>query len=353
MRYMRDLLKRLFIPNATNEYAPHSLRTMALCGMTALVIISFSITNVQTLVWITSEWMVSTILPAVIVEDTNEERETDALVPLVRNETLDRAATLKAKHMAANGYFAHVSPEGFSPWHWFDEAGYGFVHAGENLAVFFTDSSEIVDAWMASPTHRENIMNGNYREIGIGTAEGEFEGHETVFVVQLFGTPAATAFAEEISRAEAVPEAEEADVDETAFAVFPGSEPLVAGVAEDGVEATVPTDISVMLAEDETVVMYTDTVATSTGGIAAPVETIAGEDGQEAGLLGYLTKPRIVLQSVYLLIAFFVLCALLLSVAVEVRRQQPMQIAYSIALLAVMYGLFHLHLSVSSGVLIA
>lgn len=66
-----------------------------------------------------------------------------------------------------------------------------YAHAGENLAVHFTDSSEVVDAWMDSPSHRANIVNAQYAEIGVGTARGTFEGFETVFVVQLFGTPAA------------------------------------------------------------------------------------------------------------------------------------------------------------------
>jgi hypothetical protein len=92
--------------------------------------------------------------------------------------------------MAKNGYFAHFAPDGTSPWHWFDEAGYVYTHAGENLAIHFTDSNEVVDAWMNSPKHRENIVNGVYTEIGVGTAKGKFEGYDTVYVVQLFGTPA-------------------------------------------------------------------------------------------------------------------------------------------------------------------
>lgn len=343
---MREYLTRLFIPNAANEYAPHSLRKAAVVGMAALVLISFSFANVQSLMWVTSDWMVSTILPAVIVEETNEERTADELPPLVRNATLDRAATLKAEHMAEHGYFAHFSPAGVSPWHWFQEAGYAFVHAGENLAVFFTDSDEVVDAWMASPTHRDNIMDGDYREIGVGTARGVFEGHETVFVVQLFGTPAAAL----LSETEEAPEPVAAASEEPSFAVFPESEPLVAGVTDT--ESPVTEDVTVALAEDETIVMYTDTLATTTDGVAAPLEMIAGEEEVSAGYLGYLTKPRVVLQSIYILIALFVLSALMLSVAVEVRRQQPVQIAYSIALLVAMYALFHIHLAVS-GVVIA
>ena len=69
--------------------------------------------------------------------------------------------------MAQKGYFAHVSPEGLTPWYWLGEVGYTFSHAGENLAVNFAEPEEVVDAWMNSLAHRTNILNGNFQEIGI------------------------------------------------------------------------------------------------------------------------------------------------------------------------------------------
>jgi uncharacterized protein YkwD len=126
----------------------------------------------------------------VVVELTNEERVDNQSAPLRRNDTLDRAAQLKAEHMAKHEYFSHFSPDGVSPWHWFREAGYVYAHAGENLAVHFTDSAEVVEAWMDSPSHRQNIVDSRYTEIGVGTAKGTFDGYDTVYVVQLFGAPA-------------------------------------------------------------------------------------------------------------------------------------------------------------------
>ena len=156
-------------------------------AMLGLVMLSFLAAGVQSMLWTNFEWMVSAVLPAVIVEETNSER--GGVGALRRSTTLDTAATMKANHMAQNGYFSHYSPDGVSPWYWFNQAGYSFLHAGENLAVHFTDSEDIVEAWMNSPTHRANIMNGQFTEIGIGVARGEFEGSDTIFVVQLFGTP--------------------------------------------------------------------------------------------------------------------------------------------------------------------
>lgn len=163
---------------------------LAMSIMSALVLVTFIGANLHAVLWQSSDWLVSTVLPAVVVDLTNEERADSAEAPLRRNATLDKAAQLKAQHMAEYEYFAHFSPDGVSPWHWFNEADYLFAHAGENLAIHFTDSSEVVEAWMRSPAHRENIVNGIYTEIGVGTAKGSFEGYDTVYVVQLFGTPA-------------------------------------------------------------------------------------------------------------------------------------------------------------------
>jgi hypothetical protein len=68
--------------------------------------------------------------------------------------------------------------------------GYKFLYAGENLAVNFTESRDVDQAWMDSPTHRANLLNVNFREIGMAVMEGAYKGNDTIFVVQMFGTPA-------------------------------------------------------------------------------------------------------------------------------------------------------------------
>lgn len=339
---MKRLLSRQFVPGEENEYKPHALRTAAVVGMTFLVVLTFAIANIQSLVWTTSEWMVSTILPAVIVTDTNEERAARERPPLRRSEVLDRAATMKAQHMANNEYFAHFSPDGVSPWHWFDQAGYDFVHAGENLAVYFTDSSEIVDAWMNSPLHRANILDRDYQEIGIGVAEGEFEGYETVYVVQLFGTPVASAF----TNFRSVERTDEPPSD--AFVVADAattSAPQVAGAAEaHGAEPTPSPNVPMLQSAH---------LATTTGGRPAPVDHANVAESTPPTLLAALTQPRVVLQGLYLAIATFVVIALVFSIVASMRRRRPMQIAYGIGLLMLMGVLFHVHIAVSTGVLIA
>ncbi|MDO8469709.1 MAG: CAP domain-containing protein [bacterium] len=130
------------------------------------------------------------ILPGVIVDATNAERGNEVFGTLAVNPLLQGAAQKKADDMAAKGYFAHTAPDGTAPWAWFKQAGYAYAYAGENLAVNFMDSKDVVDAWMRSPSHRANIMNGHYSEIGIGVAEGEYQGQRAVYVVQFFGLPA-------------------------------------------------------------------------------------------------------------------------------------------------------------------
>lgn len=128
------------------------------------------------------------ITKTALVQMANDERARQSLPPLAENPVLERAAYMKALDMAQNGYFNHVSPSGVSPWHWLDQAGYGYKYAGENLAIGFVDSSEVQSAWVASPTHQANIVNNKYKEIGIAVLKANFQGNPATIVVQMFGT---------------------------------------------------------------------------------------------------------------------------------------------------------------------
>jgi len=123
-----------------------------------------------------------------VVRATNQERLSAGLEPLSYNEKLADAARRKASNMLEENYWSHNSPSGKSPWTWFKAAGYNYTFAGENLAKDFGDTSRMISAWMASPTHRDNIVSSKYKEIGIAVVPGTLQGNETVLVVQLFGT---------------------------------------------------------------------------------------------------------------------------------------------------------------------
>lgn len=120
---------------------------------------------------------------------TNQERAQNGLLPLKENHELDVAATAKAQNMFQENYWAHFAPSGKSPWDFIHGSGYQFTYAGENLARNFTNSQDIMTAWMNSPSHKENIVNTHYQEIGIAVVDGTLLGQKTTLVVQEFGTP--------------------------------------------------------------------------------------------------------------------------------------------------------------------
>lgn len=361
---MRKHAKNLFIPHEGNDYQPNILQKVSVGVMFALVLLSFVAANLQALLWMNSDWLVSTILPAVIVELTNEERLDASLSRLVTSPTLTEAANLKAAHMAKNEYFAHYSPDGVSPWFWFDQTSYSFIHAGENLAVHFTDSTDVVEGWMDSPTHRANIVNGNYTEIGIGTAKGEFDGYQTIYVVQLFGAPAAPAplavadtpavLAVEASTPTPIPT--ETITLETTTVAPVEEEPSVAQAAFETFEVAAEQETFTTTEETaaETVVVYSDLATTSREGVPAAV--VSPPNGSEPPSVGAFARssvePSLWLQMFYSVLALLVLVALLLSIAIEWRRQHPIQIAYGTGLIAVMALLLYVHTTLTSGVII-
>lgn len=137
----------------------------------------------------------SSITREQIIELTNAERAKNGLSPLSENSNLDSAAVGKAANMFSENYWAHFAPSGKSPWDFILGSGYKFSVAGENLAKNFSNSDDVVTAWMASPSHRENIVNSKYKDIGIAVEDGQINGQKTTLVVQMFGSTSALAFA--------------------------------------------------------------------------------------------------------------------------------------------------------------
>ena len=132
---------------------------------------------------------ISAIYGAVLVNLTNQNRIAANISELKVSPILEKAAQMKADDMASKNYFAHNTLEGFTPWYWFDKAGYKYIYAGENLAVNFQNSEDVKTAWMNSRGHFLNIMNPKFKEIGIATSTGLYKGRQAVFVVQMFGAP--------------------------------------------------------------------------------------------------------------------------------------------------------------------
>jgi hypothetical protein len=131
----------------------------------------------------------SDITVSQLLKYTNQRRAETGASELRLNPALMKAAEMKARDMFEHGYWAHVSPSGVEPWDFILAENYDYSHAGENLAKNFSNSREVVNAWYGSPTHRENLLNKNYEEIGFAVVNGVLEGYETTLVVQLFGKP--------------------------------------------------------------------------------------------------------------------------------------------------------------------
>ncbi|MFA5095303.1 MAG: CAP domain-containing protein [Candidatus Paceibacterota bacterium] len=187
---MISWFKKHFIPHEGNEHRPHILRGSNIRNIVIVVIFLETLAFlIPTLTRINITGGMATVLPAVLAQLTNQERKEQNLQTLVVNPILNEAAEMKAEDMAAKSYFAHTSPEGKTPWYWLEKVGYEYQYAGENLAINFSDSKDVTEAWMASPTHKANIVKGNYTEIGTGVATGIYKGRETVFVAQVYANP--------------------------------------------------------------------------------------------------------------------------------------------------------------------
>ena len=190
MTRIAEIFKKYFIPRESNDYRPHFLRPRTAAILLAWIFVAEFFILLQAFVIFPKSKMLGVIFPATVVDFTNSNRVTNGLSLLTTNPLLQQAAQEKADDMAAKSYFAHTSPAGLSPWYWFVKAGYNFSSAGENLAVNFSDSKDVMDAWMNSPEHRANILSNKFTEIGVATAMGKYEGSDVVFVVQEFGMPA-------------------------------------------------------------------------------------------------------------------------------------------------------------------
>jgi uncharacterized protein YkwD len=105
----------------------------------------------------------------------NRERAGHGLASLRRNSTLELASQRHSDDMAVRDFFAHETPDGVDPGARMAAAGYPVdaVMTGENLAWGSGPKAtpvRIVQGWMNSPGHRENILRPQYTEVGVGVA---------------------------------------------------------------------------------------------------------------------------------------------------------------------------------------
>jgi hypothetical protein len=190
---IRKHLKHALVPHKGNQYRPHLVR---LHGITAVLVLAVFMQlgyGILTSGRLEVLGRVSDISASDLVADTNVEREKASLPDLKVNDQLTSAAFAKAKDMFANNYWAHVSPSGVTPWKWIGDAGYNYNVAGENLAKNYPTAQATLNAWMGSTTHRENILNAKYQDVGFAVVDGLLDGRNTTLVVAYYGAPATAA----------------------------------------------------------------------------------------------------------------------------------------------------------------
>jgi hypothetical protein len=324
---MKAFFKKYFIPHEDNDYRPYFLRTRMAVILLVWIFAAEFFVLLQAFVIFPRSRTLGIIFPATIADFTNSDRIANGLAPLAVNPILQEAAQEKANDMAQNDYFAHTSPAGLTPWYWFFKAGYDFSYAGENLAVNFSDSEDVMNAWMNSPEHRANILNANYTAIGVATAEGMYNGALTVFVVQDFGSPAAVA----------------------PVALAPPSKPRPGSSVPKTVTST-GTAIVAAVSGTQTLAEVKGIATTSVSSISSTASSVAVSASgasepatsfpSEANITQTLAVlPRAILDYVFMIMCVILLVALAMNIFIKIRIQHPILISNSLSLLMLL-GVF-------------
>lgn len=181
-------MKLTLIPHGANQYRPHLIRRYGLIVLLLFVVgaqAGYNLTTSGSVLGVRA--VIST---DELLAETNVARKEAGVGVLQSNQQLNEAAFMKAKDMLRQQYWSHVAPDGTTPWQWLTKAGYNYASAGENLAKNFSSSDATMAAWMASPEHRENVLNPRYTEVGFAVADGVLNGKNTTLIVALYGQSA-------------------------------------------------------------------------------------------------------------------------------------------------------------------
>jgi len=191
-------MKRPDLPNSPSTLAPQEIFQDA--GWQRVVAVWFGAWALSMLLLTASFIQYTWLIPASaqasqsraslaesVVAGANQVRQAQGLGELEVDARLTEAAQVKAQDMIRRGYFAHFYQQS-SPWQFIDATGYTNWHfAGENLAKNYNTANDLIGAWLASPTHRDNLLSDHYDRTGVATATGQMPSGEKVTVtVQLF-----------------------------------------------------------------------------------------------------------------------------------------------------------------------
>lgn len=324
------ILKHVFIPHLGNDYKPHFFRELSVASILvgSIFLLGFS---AGSSFLIHKTVLGASVTASVLIDLTNESRLAFNEAPLTRSPILDEAAQMKADDMAQFGYFSHNSPTGVTPWYWFKKVGYVFVYAGENLAINFTDATEVRDAWLASPLHRANLLNVKFKEIGMATVSGVYKDGPTIYVVQLFGTPAVAKAAQSSATTTPVTTASKNVTIASSNGTIGQVEGVYSAVKKpSGIKSsssTIENPIQPIITTSElAIVQNTDTTE-----ITQPATPIAYSKWYERALFGGSYYVDLFFKGLLAL----VLVALVTMIVIEIWRQHVRHIIYGLSLLVI------------------
>jgi uncharacterized protein YkwD len=106
-----------------------------------------------------------------VVELVNNERSKAGCAPLTMNDKLTKAAQDHSKDMAGHRNMSHTGSDGSEPGERITRAGYNWSTYGENVAHGYATPEPVMESWMSSPGHKRNILNCNFKEIGVGLVQ--------------------------------------------------------------------------------------------------------------------------------------------------------------------------------------
>jgi hypothetical protein len=302
MSRIKQALKKYFIPHEENDHKPHILRPRTIVFVFIVAIVAESTFVLGAKYILPQSKLFGIVEVNALVDGTNQNRVANGLPDLQVNPLLQAAAQDKANDEATKGYFAHTSPQGITPWYWFQQAGYNYLYAGENLAVNFTDSQDVVTAWMNSPEHRANILSTQFTQIGIATAQGTYNGQPAIFVAEEFGTPAPAPIA------------------------FVNT----ASAASMSITAPTPKTVTPVI-PTATSVQASPAVASTNSNTAVPTQSNIVQ-------LAF-SDPKAMADDFYFIIMIIFAIALVLNIFIKIRVQHPQLIASGV-LVIVVVGLF-------------
>jgi hypothetical protein len=324
---MRKQIKDFLVPHKGNNHKPKLFHLESMAFLLVMAFVLFGLTFFATDIARRSN-LVATVLPGILVDMANDTRTQQSETPLVVNPKLVAAAQAKADDMAEKGYFAHYSPDNLSPWYWIGQAGYNFSYAGENLAVNFTESTDVNQAWLNSPTHRANIVNDHFTEVGIATARGIYKGKEAIFVVQMFGRPLAVA-------PKTIPQAPTTDS-------ATGVSIVSASINNENSLVSETPEAKPLVVVDQSGNSLTVQVAGAEAELVPTTAVSSNSASQNPWWAWIVVRPGTITGFIYIGVLLFVLLDLIFMILVEIKTQHYASIFIAISFLLVISTLFFL-----------